>query len=497
MFAANNVLGLDHETVGAIIEKMVIEGELAEKTIDGVSCTFLKSMYFLELDSAVLLTKLVNSVELLSLFDVDSAIENLERSFGAQLADAQREAVKRSLSDGVLVVTGGPGTGKTTILRFIISIMESRGLELELSAPTGRAAKRITDATGSEARTLHRLLEYNASSEEFNRDEDYPIEADVVIIDEMSMVDISLFHALLKALAPGTRLIMVGDVDQLPSVGPGNVLRDVVSSGVAPVIRLNEIFRQAGRSSIVTNAHLVNRGSMPVLGREDEDFLFYNCPNAEIALNSVLNLCADYAYLGKANEIQVLSPMKGNTLGVLNLNSRLQDELNPARPDKPELQFGDIIFREGDRVMQIKNDYDMVWTKPEKDGEAEGMGVFNGDIGTIMELDNANKYLTVLFDDERSADYNFTQLEELELAYCISVHKSQGSEFPVVVLPLVSGPSMLFNRNILYTAITRAKSQVYVMGSEDCIRYMVNNTNIRKRYSALAAFLAERKEAFA
>lgn len=493
MFAANNVLGLDHETVSAIIEKMISEGELVEKQIDGVLHIFLKSMHYLEMDSAVRLKELTNSVEILPLFDVDGEIERLEKKFGVKLADAQREAVKRSVSDGVLIVTGGPGTGKTTILRFIIEIMEAQRLGLELAAPTGRAAKRISDTTGREARTLHRLLEYNANSESFNRNDEYPLESDVIIIDETSMVDISLFHSFLKALANGTRLIMVGDVDQLPSVGPGNVLRDIVDSQIVPVIRLNEIFRQAGRSSIVTNAHFVNSGKMPVLANDD-DFMFYSCPTPDIALNSVLNLCADYAYLGKAEELQVLSPMKGNILGVLNLNVRLQQALNPPEPGKDEYQYGETIFRVGDRVMQIKNNYDLEWTKTPKGSRRptmEGQGVFNGDIGTIMDINVESKVMTVLFDDERSADYNFTSLEELELAYCISVHKSQGSEFPCVVLPLVNGPSMLFNRNILYTAITRARSRVFILGTEDCIRYMINNTNVRKRYSALKTFLTE------
>ncbi|MBO4879829.1 MAG: ATP-dependent RecD-like DNA helicase [Clostridia bacterium] len=495
MFASNNILGVDSGIVEALIEKMIVEGELAEKQIDGVNCVFLKPMYYLELDSAVRLSELARSVEILPLFDVDSEIARLEKRFGVELADAQREAVKRSVSDGILIVTGGPGTGKTTILRFIIEIMEAQRLELELAAPTGRAAKRISDTTGREARTIHRLLEYNASSENFSRNDEYPLETDVIILDEMSMVDVPLFHSLLKAVAPGTRLIMVGDVDQLPSVGPGNVLSDIVASGVIPVIRLNEIFRQAGRSLIVTNAHLVNNGKMPILSRDEEDFMFYNCPTADIALNSVLNLCADYAYLGKAGELQVLSPMKANALGVLNLNARLQEELNPPSDEKEEYRYGDITFREGDRVMQIKNDYDIEWVKTARGKTvAEGMGVFNGDIGTVMEIDNDSKFMTILFDDERSADYSFTMLEELELAYCISVHKSQGSEFPCVVLPLVSGPGMLFNRNILYTAITRARERVFILGTEECVRYMINNTNVRKRYSALAAFLTERSE---
>ena len=497
MFAANNVLGVVPERVEAVLEKMLESSSLVEKRMGERDYIFLKYMHYVESDCAALFSNIVTNVDILSLFDIDGEIKRLEKQFGVTLAAAQNEAVKRAVTDGVLIVTGGPGTGKTTILKFVIEIMEHLGLQIELAAPTGRASKRISDTTGREARTLHRLLEYNFNNNSFNRNADYPVEADVIIIDEMSMVDVMLFHSLLKAVAKGTRLVMVGDVDQLPSVGPGNVLRDLVNSDVIPVIRLNEIFRQAGRSRIVTNAHLINRGEMPVLDNIDEenDFLFYECPTADIALSSVLNLCGNYAYIGKINELQVLSPMKGNMLGVVNLNTLLQTELNPAADDKAEFKFGEITFREGDRVMQIKNNYDIQWRKTKLGADdSEGEGVFNGDIGTILRVDNASKFITVLFDDERVADYNFNQLEEIDLAYCISVHKSQGSEFPCVVLPLVNGPNMLFNRNILYTAVTRARSKVYILGSVGCIKYMVSNTNVRRRYSALETFLRERNE---
>lgn len=336
MFAANNVLGVAPERVEAVLEKMLESSSLVEKRMGERDYIFLKYMHYVESDCAALFSNIVTNVDILSLFDIDGEIKRLEKQFGVTLAAAQNEAVKRAVTDGVLIVTGGPGTGKTTILKFVIEIMEHLGLQIELAAPTGRASKRISDTTGREARTLHRLLEYNFNNNSFNRNADYPVEADVIIIDEMSMVDVMLFHSLLKAVAKGTRLVMVGDVDQLPSVGPGNVLRDLVNSDAIPVIRLNEIFRQAGRSRIVTNAHLINRGEMPVLDNIDEenDFLFYECPTADIALSSVLNLCGDYAYLGKINELQVLSPMKGNMLGVVNLNTLLQTELNPAADDK-------------------------------------------------------------------------------------------------------------------------------------------------------------------
>ncbi len=486
MFAANNVLGIDHETVSAVTENMILNNELARKQIDGTEYVFLKSMHFLELDSAVLLSGIIDSVAPMPLFDIDDAISKLEKKFGAKLASAQRDAVKTSMTEGVLVVTGGPGTGKTTILRFIIDLLESQAMEYELAAPTGRAAKRITDTTGREARTIHRLLEYNAQTEKFNHDEDYPLETDAIIVDEMSMVDIPLFHSLLKAISPGTRLIMVGDVDQLPSVGPGNVLKDVVSSNVIPVIRLNEIFRQAGRSRIVTNAHLVNGGRMPVLDREEDDFQFYDCPTVDVALNSVLNLAGDYAFLGKSNELQVLSPMKSNLLGVFNLNARLQQELNPPSVRKHEVSFSDTVFREGDRVMQIRNDYSLTWTKDGRDG----MGVFNGDIGAVEGIDADAEAMTVLFDDRRAV-YEFSMLDELEHAYAVTVHKSQGSEYPIVILPIADCPPMLRTRNLLYTAVTRAARMAILVGRRGVLAEMVQNERHALRMTNLAACLRE------
>ena len=493
-FTAERVLNIDTARVEEILEKNIMTSELIEKNYGGKLMIFESYMHYLELDSAAKLIEIAGGVETLPLFDIDGEIEKLEKKFGLTLADSQREAVKGAVSDGVIVITGGPGTGKTTILKFIIEIMERLDLVIELAAPTGRAAKRITDTTGREARTVHRLLEYSMSDNEFSRNEDYPIEADAVIIDEMSMMDVYMFHALLDALETGTRLIMVGDVDQLPSVGAGNVLKDIVNSGAVRIIRLNEIFRQAGRSMIVTNAHLINNGRQPVLSRENPDFMFYECDTHNIALSSVINLCYDYNYDGRGNDIQVLAPMKNGILGVYNLNTQLQNALNPHSDEKDELLFGSTLFREGDRVMQIKNNYDIHWEKSSFDsaGDSEGEGVFNGDIGTVMGIDKTNKFLTVLFDDEREVCYNFTQLEELELAYCISIHKSQGSEFPCVVLPLMDGPMMLMNRNILYTAVTRARSCVYIIGSRRCVANMVNNTRIKSRFSALMYMLKER-----
>lgn len=491
-FAAKRVLNVEPSVIEPVLESMILSSRLRELLMGETTYIFLPYMHYQESECAVLLNSLVHSVELLPLFDIDGAIDSLEKKKGLTLAPLQREAVKRSCTDGILVVTGGPGTGKTTILSFIIELMGQLGLEIELAAPTGRAAKRMTDATGCEARTLHRLLEFSFSTNEFARNAESKLETDVVIVDEMSMVDIPLFNALLSAIEDGTRLIMVGDIDQLPSVGPGNVLHDIVASDFVPVIRLDRIYRQAGRSMIVTNAHRINHGQMPILDSEESDFRFYECGNTDIALRSVLDLCYDYMTAGHAGDIQVLSPMKNDKLGVHNLNYHLQNALNPASEDKEEFRFGDTLFREGDRVMQIKNNYDIEWTKsiygkPDEDGE----GIFNGDIGTILKINSITKFMTVIFDDERVADYNFTQLEELELAYCISIHKSQGSEFPCVVLPLMNGPIMLMNRNILYTAVTRARSNVFILGSTSCIEGMVQNMRVKKRYSALEFFLKE------
>ncbi len=378
---SRNVLNISSDRIESVLEAMIVSSKLRELIVDDTICIFLPYMHYQESECAVLLSSIARTVDVLPLFDLDEAINRLEKRKGIRLAPLQTEAIKRSCSDGVLVITGGPGTGKTTILSFIIEIMDQLGLEIELAAPTGRAAKRMSDATGREARTLHRLLEYSFQNNEFNRNDEYPLETDVIIIDEMSMIDIPLFNALLRAMAEGTRLIMVGDVDQLPSVGPGNVLHDIVSANYVPVIRLDQIYRQAGRSMIVTNAHRINHGEMPILNSLESDFMFYECGNSDIALQSVLNLCYDQMLMGRGSDVQVLSPMKNDKLGVHNLNYNLQNVLNPADQDKEELRFGDIVFREGDRVMQIKNNYDIAWkrnTYGKK--EEEGEGVFNGDI---------------------------------------------------------------------------------------------------------------------
>lgn len=495
--AAGEVLGVDILPTENCLDEMIIEGELVEKHFDNDDHVFLSYLHYQEMHSAVLLNGLMENARILPLADVEGEISGLEKKFGIPLDDKQRSAVLGAVNEGVLVITGGPGTGKTTILRFIIELMEEMDQKLELAAPTGRAAKRITDTTGREARTIHRLLEYGGfGNEEFAKNEDDPIVADVIIIDEMSMVDVSLFHSLLKAIAEGTRLIMVGDFDQLPPVGPGNVLHDIILSETVPVVRLTDIYRQAGRSMIVVNAHRINRGMIPVVDKNESDFIFLSRPGMEETLDTVVDMCKQFAATGSEGEFQVLAPMKANLLGVNNLNSVLQDSINPPSPDKSECKYGETVFRTGDRVMQVRNNYKLEWKKLRYGKEAEeGAGVFNGDIGTVMEINNVVRTVKILFDDERLAEYAQAELEEVELAYAISIHKSQGSEFSTVILPLIYGPPMLMNRNILYTAVTRARSRVYIVGSAKCVEGMVKNVMSMKRYSALKYFMETLAEA--
>lgn len=488
---AAEILGVEIVPIEDQAEELILSGELVEKELDNEDLIFLSYLHHREMDSAVRLTEIRNRAAILPLFDTAGEIDRLELKLGIRLDPKQRDAVESAVNEGVLIITGGPGTGKTTILRFIIELMRSMDLTIELAAPTGRAAKRMTDATGVEARTIHRLLEYGGfGEEEFAKDESDPIEADVIIIDEMSMVDVSLFHSLLKAVAEGTRLIMVGDFDQLPPVGPGNVLRDMILSETLPVIRLTDIYRQAGRSMIVFNAHRINHGMIPVIDRNESDFIFISRPNYEDALRELISFCTEQVVNNSDGELQVLAPMKANLLGVNNLNRELQAALNPPDSSKAELFSGDTIFRVGDRVMQIRNNYKLEWKRIRYGSEAEeGAGVFNGDIGTVMEISPSKQTVRILFDDERLAEYGRNELDEVEQAFAVSVHKSQGSEFGTVVIPLVYGPPMLMNRNVLYTAVTRARSRVVLIGSAKCVEGMVRNVMSTKRYSALKCFL--------
>ncbi|MDO4568601.1 MAG: ATP-dependent RecD-like DNA helicase [Clostridia bacterium] len=485
------ILGAELLPVENTITDMIARGDVICVLVDTTDAVFLPYMYAHESACAKHLISMRGKRHNALRLDLDAEIARLERSFGVELALKQREAVTTALTNGVMVITGGPGTGKTTILRFIKSLLDTMGVEYELCAPTGRAAKRMSASTGSEARTIHRLLESNGSM--FSRDETNPIEADVVVIDELSMVDASLMSAVLRAMRADASLILVGDADQLPSVGAGNVLKDIVSSGLVPVVRLEEVYRQSERSAIITNAHAVNRGDALYLNADDE-FVFERASEPYAILNrltALLRTAQSGGAGGALTDIQVLAPMKKGTLGVNNINVTLQQALNPHSPYKRELQYGGGILREGDKVMQVKNDYSMEWKVIRAGSVMEtGYGVYNGDLGVIEHIDPYDQYIEVLFDD-RLAMYEYSQLDQLSLAYCVSIHKSQGSEFHTVVLPLLSGPPMLMTRNILYTAITRAKDRVYILGREECVRSMIANDYVMRRYSALGYFLSE------
>lgn len=476
----------------AIDSRLVLENQGDEPWV------WLPAMRAAEKEVAARLMELTRSQEELFWDDIGEVVDDEAQEKGIVLAPEQRAAVVAALEGGVSVITGGPGTGKTTCINCLIGVLENVGLDVALCAPTGRAAKRMTEATAHEAKTVHRLLEYGASEDGegyFKRDERNPLDADAIIVDETSMLDILLTQKLLKAIRPGCRLILVGDADQLPSVGPGNVLKDIIASGVARVVRLQRIYRQAEKSLIITNAHRVNQGQMPELRRTDSDFFFERKNAAEEALNNTITLVTTrlpkFGNYDPLRDIQVLTPTRKGELGVASLNTRLQQAFNPPSPMKGEHRHGDTTFRVGDKVMQVKNNYTMSWRKSEAGcADESGEGVFNGDMGFLTDVDKESRMMTVRFDDGRECCYEYNQAEELALAYAVSIHKSQGSEFPVVVLPLVGGPPMLLTRNLLYTAITRARKMVVLTGREDCIADMVSNNRIRARYSGLvAAFL--------
>jgi len=459
---------------------------------------FLPYYYNMEIASARKLSELMKSV-----IPVSSTIKKDIEEYSARthlvLSDMQQTAIKMANEYGVVVITGGPGTGKTTIMKIILEMFKAQELKTVLCAPTGKAAKRLSESCNEKSLTLHRLLEAQSSSEEtdsrnFARNEHNPVDADVVIIDEMSMVDIVLFGSLLKALKRGTRLIMAGDSDQLPSVGPGNVLHDILKSELIPSVRLNEIFRQAEKSRIVTNAHRINQGLMPLENDNSSDF-FFMPRSPEAALDTICELCSgrlNKAYgFDSIRDIQVLSPSKKGVVGTINLNKVLQKILNPPSKSKKEKGFGERIFRTGDKVIQTKNNYDLLWSSP--DGKADGIGIFNGDIGVILDISTRDKTLTIIFDDSKVVEYDFSSVEDLEIAYAMTVHKSQGSEWSAVIVPVCSFPPMLMTRNLLYTAVTRAKKLAILVGSDACVFKMVENNHVQIRYSRLTQRI---KEAF-
>lgn len=478
---------IEDELTSMQMERMIVR----ERMEDGQdTLVFLSPLYYAELSVATKLATL--------------AANNLHTASSSKyvgdaeitLSEGQQTAVAAAENEGLLIITGGPGTGKTTTINTIIGILEAKGLTVTLAAPTGRAAKRMTEATGREAKTIHRLLEVTFISEDsrrqnFQRNEENPLETDVLIVDETSMMDINLTNSLLNAVALGTRLIFVGDVDQLPSVGPGNVLNDMIESGTLATARLTEVFRQAAESAIITNAHRINKGEYPEINDKERDFFFIKRSTPESTIDAILELVATrlpaFMKVDALHDIQVLSPMRKMPLGVHSLNNMLQAKLNPPSKKKKEREFRNIIFRTGDKVMQIRNNYDATWEILNAKGHLidQGEGVFNGDMGTILEIDDEYG-LTVLFDDSRRVVYDFSQLEELELAYAVTVHKAQGSEYKVVVMPVVSGPPMLLTRNLLYTAITRAKQLAVLVGTQDTLFRMVDNNRITHRHTALA-----------
>jgi len=488
---------IDNEMVRMQLARLIIrekDPEDPENTL-----IFLSSLYYAEVAVARRLTALAaaHRQKDTKADDVIAQVAALERETKMELSCGQRQAITSALTEGVLIITGGPGTGKTTAINTLIALLEHRGLKVLLAAPTGRASKRMSEATGRESKTVHRLLEVTYISEDsrrqvFNKNEDDPLETDVLIVDEASMLDIILAHSLLKAVTEGTRLILVGDVDQLPSVGAGNVLKDIITSDAVAVVRLTEIFRQAAESAIITNAHKINQGKYPELNQKDNDFFFVKRSQQEDVVGAVLDLVTkrlpEYIGCESFHDIQVLTPMRKSALGVSGLNGLLQARLNPPGNGKKEREFGQTIFREGDKVMQIRNNYDATWAVFDKDGylDAEGEGVFNGDMGIIESIDEDGGSLTVLFDDNRQVVYDFTQLEELELAYAVTVHKSQGSEYRAVVMPVFSGPPMLLTRNLLYTAVTRAKELCVLVGIPESLHRMVDNNRITTRMTALA-----------
>ena len=500
------LLGVDESYMEKHLMDMLLDRKLVMQEKKGEKIIYPSQYYYLELNTARMLCELnICCPEDENI--VEKRIASIEKETGTVLDEMQKKAVTEAAGHGLFILTGGPGTGKTTTINAIIRFFEGEGAELRLAAPTGRAAKRMTEATGYEAQTIHRLLELNGMPEDdrstgavhFERNAQNPLEADVIIIDEMSMVDIHLMHSLLLAITAGTRLILVGDENQLPSVGPGNVLRDIIHSGCFPVIELTKIFRQASESDIVVNAHKINRGEPVEINNKSRDFFFLKRYDADMIIRVVIALIQDKLprYVNaRPFEIQVLTPMRKGLLGVERLNQMLQRYLNPQDGSKKEKTVGDRLFRQGDKVMQIKNDYQMEWEVRGRYGipVEKGIGVFNGDTGILREINEFAETAEVEFEDGRLATYSFKQLEELELAYAITIHKSQGSEYPAVILPVLSGPQMLLNRNLLYTAVTRARKCVTVVGSEETFAEMIRNEKQQKRYSALDERIRELNE---
>ena len=494
---AAELLGVDSSYMEKHLVDLAMDRKIVQKEQGDQILIYPAQYYYLELNTA----RMLRELDIFCPEDekiVERRIVQIEKETGTVLDEMQKKAVQEAAGHGLLILTGGPGTGKTTTINAIIRYFEGEGAEIRLAAPTGRAAKRMTEATGYEAQTIHRLLELSGMPEDdregqpihFERNAENPLETDVIIIDEMSMVDIHLIHSLLMAVTAGTRLILVGDENQLPSVGPGNVLRDIIRSGQFPVVELKKIFRQASESDIVVNAHKINKGEQVEINNKSRDFFFLKRYDADIIIRVVIALIQEKLpkYVeAKPFEIQVLTPMRKGLLGVERLNQILQRYLNPPDVSKKEKEIGQGLFREGDKVMQVRNNYQLEWEIHGRYGIPieKGVGVFNGDTGIIKTINEFAETAEVEFEDGRWAEYSFKQLDELELAYAVTIHKSQGSEYPAVIIPLLSGPRMLMNRNLLYTAVTRARKCVTVVGSEETFRDMIRNEKQQRRYSSL------------
>ena len=482
-------VGIDR--INNCMEEMLFDRTLIGETFDEAEFVFTPQLHLSEMYVSSRI-KMLLKFPAEKIKDIDREIENCEKNDGITYAELQKKAINSALTEGMLVLTGGPGTGKTTTLNAIIKILKDKGKKVLLSAPTGRAAQRMSELTGDEAKTLHRLLEVSWDKHDnpvFNKNERNQLKCDALIVDEVSMVDTFIFESVMRALPLGCRLVLVGDSDQLPSVGPGNVLGDLIDSGIIPVVRLNEIFRQAQQSLIVTNAHKIVNGEMPVLSNTDKDFFFLQRNNKTDVTNVIIDLCVNrlpkaYGYSAFDN-IQVLSPSKKGELGTAELNSKLQNALNTKSDDKQEVTIGSKTFRTGDKVMQIKNNYDIRWFK---DNGETGEGIFNGDIGIIEKIDKKVKIIKISFYDKTAA-YTYESASDLDFAYAVTVHKSQGNEFDAVIIPMFQGPPQLYYRNLLYTAVTRAKKTLILVGNPHTVEYMVNNNRRTKRYSGLKEFL--------
>lgn len=499
---SGKALNIDKKYIEAVISNMALRGEIHMETIDEEECVYYIPYYYAEAGTANKLVTLI-AEEKKPEDDVKDIIKGIEERSKKTLTKKQKLAIEKSFKENVMVITGGPGTGKTTIIKGIIEGFELMGKKTALCAPTGRAAKRITETTGREAKTIHRMLEFTYSEDSknlyFNKNEESPLEYDVIIVDEMSMVDIILMNSLLKAVEPKTHLIMVGDVDQLPSVGPGSVLRDIINSNIIPTIKLDKIFRQSNDSMITINAHRINDGEMPEFNKKDGDFFFIDCSSNEEINDTIVGLVEkrlpEHYNLKPLEDIQVLTPMKKSLSGTYELNKILQSKLNPMGRGKEEIKNNKIVYRTGDKIMQIKNNYQMAWKRTDKDGYVEsGEGVFNGDIGYIRYVNKIDQELVVEFDDNKEVTYTYNQLDELIHAYAVTIHKSQGSEFPAIIIPVTWAPPMLLTRNLIYTAVTRAQDLVVLVGYKKYVKEMIDNNRIDRRYSNLKGRLDKVKE---